>query len=408
MKKVVIINHSDTKGGASVVSYRLMQALCARGIDARMVVMDKQTDSLRVSEAGTPMSRRLAFLRECLQIYTHNGFDRRDLFKVSTGTYGQPLHSHPWVQDADAVILGWVNQGMMSLDEIERIHRMGKRVAWTLHDMWVATGVCHHAGTCTRYAEACGNCPFLCGGKRTNDLSRRIYGRKRTLYSHVPIDFVAVSRWLAGKCAVSALTADQRVTVIPNAFPVGDYSVTPTLTRGQLGLPPVPPLVVMGAARLDDPIKDLPLAVATLNALHDKGVRCAAVFYGAIRDPHALDGLRLPHVALGTVEQNKVAQIHAHAAVVLSTSLYETLPGTLIEGMAAGATPVATGLGGQTDIIEHGVNGYLARTREPEEIAGYIEQALNAPFDRRAQHDSVARRFSADAVAEQYIRLLNL
>lgn len=44
MKKVVLINHSDTRGGASVVTYRLMQALSRAGVDARMIVMHKGTD----------------------------------------------------------------------------------------------------------------------------------------------------------------------------------------------------------------------------------------------------------------------------------------------------------------------------------------------------------------------------
>ena len=39
--KIVIINHSDTLGGASVVSYRLMKALRAMGVDASMLVSHK-------------------------------------------------------------------------------------------------------------------------------------------------------------------------------------------------------------------------------------------------------------------------------------------------------------------------------------------------------------------------------
>ena len=36
--KVVIVNKSDSTGGAAVVSYRLMEALCDAGVDARMHV----------------------------------------------------------------------------------------------------------------------------------------------------------------------------------------------------------------------------------------------------------------------------------------------------------------------------------------------------------------------------------
>lgn len=38
-KKVVLINHSDTLGGAAIVTFRLMQALRQQGVDARMVCL---------------------------------------------------------------------------------------------------------------------------------------------------------------------------------------------------------------------------------------------------------------------------------------------------------------------------------------------------------------------------------
>ena len=409
MKKVVLINHSDTRGGASVVTYRLMQALSRAGVDARMIVMHKGTDSLRVAQAASPNRTRLSFLAECAQIYLNNGFNRRDLFKVSTASFGLPLHKHPWVRAADAVILGWINQGMMSLSEIQRISDMRKPIAWTLHDMWPITGICHHAGTCNRFTDGCGNCPFIRGGKSVNDLSRTVWRRKQRIYRNVPLKFVAIGSWIAGKCTESGLTAAHDVVVIPNAFPVDEYRVTPRKSRGELGLPAGKRLIVMGAARLDDPIKNLPLAVDALNRV-GADADAAAVFFGNIRDPYALDGLRMPHVALGPVsDPADVAQIYAHADVVLSTSRYETLPGTLIEGMAAGAVPVSTGNGGQRDIIDNGIDGYIAHNADdPDEIAVLIERAIANPFPRDAQHEAVKRRFDARRIANAYIQLLDL
>ena len=407
MKKVVLINHSDVKGGASVVSFRLMMALSRAGVDARMLVVHQATDNLRVAQAAPAWRHEAAFLAECARLYTATGFNRQDIFKLSSGSFGMPLHNHPWVREADAVILGWINQGMMSLGEIERIHAMGKPVAWTLHDMWPVTGLCHHAGTCTNYTQGCGNCPLLRGGASANDLSAKVFRRKDALYRRVPIRFVAISSWIARCCARSPLTAAQDVSVIPNAFPVEEYAVTPAMSRAELGLPAGKRLVVMGAARLDDPIKNLPLAVETLNRV--SAADTAAVFFGAIRDPRALDGLQMPHVALGPVATaERVAQIFAHADVVLSTSRYETLPGTLIEGMAAGAVPVSTGNGGQRDIVEPGVDGFIATHDDPDELAVLIEQALANPFPRQQQHEAVMRRFAAERVANAYIQLLNL
>ncbi|MDE6866199.1 MAG: hypothetical protein K2J23_02250, partial [Muribaculaceae bacterium] len=57
--KIAIINKSDSTGGAAVVSLRLMEALRRAGADARMVVMEKRTDSPYVSLAATGAKSRI-------------------------------------------------------------------------------------------------------------------------------------------------------------------------------------------------------------------------------------------------------------------------------------------------------------------------------------------------------------
>jgi glycosyltransferase involved in cell wall biosynthesis len=404
MKKIVLINHSDTLGGASVVTFRLMNALCAAGVDARMIVMHKNTESLRVDGVGSSLRAKASFLAEHAEIFARNGFKRENVFKISTAKYGMALHKHQWVQEADAIFLNWINQGMLTLREIKRIADLGKPIIWTMHDMWPLTGVCHHAGTCTRYTSACGDWA-LCGASKTDDLSKSVFKRKQSLYNATDIHFVAVSNWLAQKCRESALLAHAKVSVIANAFPVDEFSTTAKIPRRELGLPEGKKLIVMGAATLDDPVKNLPLAIESLNAVTNKDA--VAVFYGNIRHPELLNNLHLPYVNIGTITDHvRLASVHAHATVVLSTSHYETLPGTLIEGMAAGATPVCSGEGGQPDIIDHGMTGYIADSANAALIAQYIDKALTNPFDRTAQHRSVAARFCADRIAAAYLSLL--
>lgn len=404
--KIVLVNHSDTLGGASVVTYRLMRALRAVGADARMVVGRKSTDDPFVAEVGSSTARRAAFLAEHGEIFVRNGFCRDDLFKVSTGRFGQDIASHPWVRGADVVCLNWVNQGMLSFDGVRRIASMDKRIVWTMHDMWNLTGICHHAGACRRYGDSCGRCQFVhlpgCG----RDLSRGVWRRKRALYADVPITFVAVSRWLAAKCRESSLLREADVRVIPNAFPVGEFMQPPRYSRAGLGLPPGD-LVVMGAARLDDPVKGFGYAIDAFNILASRGVDATAVFFGDIRDLSLLGRIRLPHVHLGVLDAARVRSVYAHSRVVLSTSLYETLPGTLIEGQAAGCVPVTFGEGGQADIVEHGVTGFVADYLSAESVADNIAGALSGRIAPETLKESVRAKFSSESVAERYMELFN-
>ncbi|MDE6206599.1 MAG: glycosyl transferase, partial [Muribaculaceae bacterium] len=215
--KIVLINHSDTLGGASVVTRRLMHALRDIGHDAYMLVGRRLSDDPYVIQAAPTWRTRIPFLAETARIYIDNGFNRDDLFKVSLGSDGLPLSRHPLVRDADAIILAWVNQGLLSLDEIERIGALGRPLLWIMHDLWCATALCHHPATCTHYLrqsthdskeQGCHHCPMLHSRAAAKDASHRTWQRKKALYSNTPIRFVAVSTWLAEKCRQSSLMAN--------------------------------------------------------------------------------------------------------------------------------------------------------------------------------------------------------
>lgn len=407
--KVTFISHSDLLGGAGVVTWRLMQALNAKGVDARMIVYTKYSDSDKVAVTGSRFSRGWNFTVERLGILARNDFNRSDLFKVSVADHGMPLWRHPWVADADVINLSWINQGLLSLDGIRRIAALGKPIVWTMHDMWTMTGICHHAYECGRFHDSCGCCPFL-KSDNPSDLSNRVWRQKHTLYGEVPVHFVAVSNWAAERARSSSLLRNMPVTVIPNAFPIESFMTEPIDDFPRFDPIPDRRRLIFGAARLDDPIKGLDTLIDALNLLFDNnpeiGINTGVILFGDIRDKSILDRLRFAVLNMGRVDDPRLLrQLYASSVAVLSTSRYETLPGTLIEGQASGCLPVTFGNGGQADIVTHLKDGYIARSGDVEDFANGIIWALGRKVDRRALHDSVGRRFGADSVADRYISL---
>ncbi len=301
---------------------------------------------------------------------------------------------------------------MLSFRGLRRLGRLGKPIVWNMHDMWCLTGACHHALECRGYMKNCGNCPFFHNGSSARDLSRKTWEKKNRLYRSTPMHFVTVSNWLADNCRESSLLADADVGVIPNAFPMDSFRPGDGKVSPPFGIDPSKKLLLMGAARLDDPIKGLGYAVAAFNQIYDdcpaQAGDCLAVLFGQIRDGSALQGLRMPHVHVGPIgDQRLLRELYACGSVVVSTSLYETLQLTLIEGQASGCVPVSFGQGGQTDIIDHKVNGYLAPYKSPEGIARGIAWALTEPPSPQSLRDSVRERFSEEVVAGRYIDLFN-
>lgn len=367
--KVTIISHSDKLGGAAVVTYRLMRALRNLGIEARMVVFTRHSFDPNVARLSSRFLRTMRFLWERIRIYLSNGLDRESLFQVSIANTGCSVASHPWVREADVLLLGWTNQGLLSMKGLRKLGRLGKPIVQVMHDMWCITGICHHSRGCMRFEQECGCCPFL-RSSNPHDLSNRIWHRKQSIYDGMNITFVAVSSWLEEQSRRSSLLRDHNVVTIPNAFPAESFYTRPKALRRRLPIDYTRKLIVMGAARLDDPIKDLPTAIAALNYIFDNHPKVAnesmIVFFGALKNPSAFDDLRFPYIHIGSISDEAVLrELYASAAVVLSTSLYETLPGTLIEGQAAGCVPVTTGQGGQRDIVDHLVNGYITADHSP-------------------------------------------
>ncbi len=408
MMKVAIVNKSDSTGGAAVVSHRLMQALRDEGIDARMLVIEKLTDDPHVISYARPLTDKYNFLAERWNIFLRNGFSRKNLFKVDIANHGRNIASHKWIGEADVVILNWINQGALSLRAIGKLCSLGKPVIWTMHDMWAFTGICHHAFSCDGYKHVCRGCQYLDSIKV--DLSTAIQAQKSKLYTfHPDIQFVAVSNWLAGCCRQSRLLRNARLAVIPNALNVEQFDCH-RQQGGSLGIGHGKIAIAMGAARLDDTIKGFDLLIEATRCLRQTDEALAdklhLVLFGDIRDRSLLEQLSLPYTYLGRVSGvEKLVDIYTQCDIVLSTSRFETLPGTLVEGQACGCVPVSFGAGGQSDIVDHLKTGFIAAEIEPEAIAEGIAWAANAGIDRQMLHDEAERKFSARVVARQYIDL---
>lgn len=440
--KILIINKSDSTGGAAVVSRRLMEALRAEGEDARMLVAEKLTDSPYIAKIAPEWRLKMAFTADRLRIAVANGGNRKTLFKLDAAAAGIDISRHKWAKEADAIIINWINQGVLSLKGIAKLGisgaERGRQILWVMHDMWNFTGLCHHAGRCRGYTlrepggGRCGLCPMLGRFGSRHDLSYRVNLEKGLLYHNCHIKFIAVSNWLADKARESRLLSRQDVRVIPNAFPIKpldttDYTIADGNTDNRFRL-------IFGAARLDDPIKDFPTLIESFEVLKEiapeLSSRTTLTLFGGIKDKSLIGKIPVSTDYCGVIhDSERIASLYIASDAVISTSRWETLPGTLIEGQAYGAWPIAFPKGGQGDIIEHGLTGWLAGG----EIAGnpgYDREALRERYSEKAVamaegimasaeiiardpqeirkrlHASVESKFSAGAVARAYIRLL--
>lgn len=381
--KIVILSTSDSIGGAAIVTASLADALAARGHQVELITLEGKRE------------RKPAFLAERLGIIVRNGFRRDALFKVSMADFGEKGVTERVKKSApDVVLLGWINQGFLSLKQITEISAIAPTY-WVMHDMWNFTGICHYSFGCQNFTGHCGQCPMVAQWVRGDrDLSYKGWRRKKAFYDNTQLQFIAVSSWVKENARRSSLLRDRDVKVIPNVYPIQDFYIG----KKESGL------IAWGAERLDNPIKGLRLAVEALNLLpNDLGAK--VVFFGGYKDVSVLQSLKLPYELAGSLTAQGVRDLLSRAQVVLSTALYETFGNTLIEGQASGAVPVSFSRGGQVDIIEHLRSGFLADFGDVGAIARGVEWGLtSAPTPEQLRQAAIAN-FGSEAVAAKYEQL---
>lgn len=398
---ITIINRSSHLGGAAIACRRLGEALQEAGHSVRLLVVDRDAgDGDWVTTVGSRLGNRLRWGIERFDVWRHNGRRRDTLFALDAATHGVSLHDHEAVLKADVIILGWVNQATLSLDEIGRLCQLGKPVVWVMHDLWPMTAVCHHSYDCTGYHHQCNECPMLPTG---STWAAEVLQRKDAAYGST-LHGVAVSNWLADCARASRLWGNRLVTVIGNAIDAAAYDPMPIDDPTLDGKT----VVAMGAARLDDPVKGIDLLADTTQRLatqhSDLAARLHLLLYGDLHDRSWLDRLAVAHTHVGRVDDPQSVLRRAH--IVLSTSRRESFGLTLAEGMACGCTAVTTDTGGQTDIVCDGIDGFTARY-DADDMSRAIVTAADHLFDRQAQHNSIAQRFDQSVIATQYDNLFN-
>ena len=406
--RVLLVNTSEQSGGAAIAASRLSAALNRFGVEARLLVRDKQ--SALATTVALPQRCRLrgAFLWERLCLWAANGFSRKGLWSVDIANAGVDISRHPAFREADVIHLHWVNQGLLSMRTLDGILHSGKPVVWTLHDMWPVTGICHHAADCRHYHSCCHDCPQL-QRPGASDWSATVFGQKVKAYAGAPLTFVAVSRWMAERARESALTAGHEVATIPNTLPLGAFEALPRQeARRRLGLPAAARVVAFGAARIDNAMKGLPRLMAALGRLASTpgAAPLHLLLFGGVKDAALLRQAPCPTTYLGPVAgPEALSGVYSASDVLVNSSDYETFGQTIIEAMACGCTPVSFDRGGQTDIISHRIDGYLARFGDIDDLACGIRWALEARLPADVLRQSVASRYSEEAVARQHIQL---
>lgn len=403
--KVLIVSSFDINGGAARAAYRLHKSLLSAEVDSKMLVQEKYSDEFLIKGLNTKIKKMIGKVRLFL-----DGLPVK-LYKYRTKT----LFSANWVpfsdivkrindENPDVVHLHWINAGMMRIEDIEKIKAP---VVWSLHDMWPFTGGCHYDEGCGAFRQGCGACKVL-GSQKTKDLSAKVFERKHKIFLRKNINIVGLSKWINNCSQESTLFKDKRHINLPNPIDLSLFK--PFDKKGARALwsfPENKKLILFGAmGATSDPrkgFKDLSDALPKLNSNDIE-----FVVFGS-SEPEKSQSFGFKTHYLGHLHDDvSLVALYSAVDVMVVPSLQENLSNAIMESLACGTPVVAFDIGGNSDMIDHKENGYLAKPFESQDLAKGIDWVLQNEKYQQISHNArekVVQCFDSGLIAEKYIEL---
>jgi glycosyltransferase involved in cell wall biosynthesis len=404
--KILIVNTSDINGGAARAAYRLHQSLIMKNIDSQMLVMDKSSDDFTVLGPTSKLESIINKLKPTLDSIPIKFYKN----KTSTHFSASWLYSNKIIEkinklNPDVVHLHWINAGMIKIEDLEKIKAP---IVWSLHDMWAFTGGCHYDELCGAYEDKCGTCVVL-ASNRKNDLSRRVFYRKQKTYSKLTnLTIVGLSSWLKTCAGDSSLLKNKKTVNLPNPIDTKLFKAFDKLkARSLWDLPINKKLVLFGAmGATSDPRKGFNELSDAFKSIDRDDVEF--VVFGSSKPLNPPELGCKTHYIGSLSDDVSLVTLYSSVDVMVVPSLQENLSNAIMESLACSTPVVAFDIGGNSDLINHKTNGYLASPFDTKDLANGIEWVLdNEKYDKICLNarDKVIRDFDSKIVAEKYIQL---
>lgn len=408
---IVHFSYSDTTGALGA-AYELHRELIAMGHNSIMIVREKTRKDNSVIECGYIDSKEERMLRLIERLY----FDKNR--KPGTSPHTIDYLGLNWTSEfehflakIDIVHLHWC-MGLLSLNDIQKLIQMGKKIVWTMHDFHPMTGLCHCPENCTKYEEDCSHCPQVIN--ELDNITQEFLLDKQNAYGKSGIRITAASNWLKEKIHKSAVFRDNEVFVIPIGIHTDIFYIdAQSDIKNSLGLTKDCKVILMGAQALGDNVKGYYLIEQMIYSLCNysdvkkmcKEKKLCIVTFGDCKDWNIRSDIPIQHMGFIS-DRNRLRDVYNMADVFLFPSTQETFGMTAVEAMACGVPVVAFDISAMSDVIIDGVNGYKVEVGNYKEMAKKVNHILkNNPIDAEKCRRRICENYSIRQEAEQMLSL---
>lgn len=403
--KILIVNTYDLHGGAARAANRLHKALLSKNIDSKMLVLTKSSNDISVFGPVGKVEKLFSKLSQNIDFLPLKFYNKDEAFFSTACNPINNIVDKINALNPDIVHLHWICGGMMRIEDILKIKAP---IIWSLHDNWAFTGGCHVMWECERYKEKCGKCPRL-NSKKDNDLSRKIWLRKKETFTKCKsLTIIGLSKWITNCSKESNLLKSKKIINLPNPINKNIYKPFDKAESRELwNFPKNKKLILFGAVSATSDInKGFIQLYKALKNLKNEDIELIVFGSNEPKDPPNL-GFKINYMGSLTDDISLVTLYNA-VDVMIVPSLQENLSNAIMESLSCGTPVVAFNIGGNSDMVEHKINGYLAKPYDTNDLAKGIEWILNNKnYDTLSinAREKVIKEFSQDVVVEKYINL---
>lgn len=388
-KNLLQINGGDIGGGAYEISEYIHYAMKLSWNTSMLVGHKKSTDptisKIRCSQISTYAN---LFLGLEYMFYLNTFFlVRKQEFKQADIVHYHNLHGSYF--------------NLLALPLLTR----KKPSVWTFHDMWPMLGHAAHSLDCERCenGKMCRKHKQLTPKLYTWDSSALLYHIKRWILARSNFHIVVPSMWLKNKITHSFLS-NKPIHLIHNGINTNLFvPKDKEKIRAELGLPQQKRIIVfLASGGLSNPWKGGQFAEHLIK--HFSAQRDTIFLSIGGINPTFNDLPNLQQIGYIS-DKTKLVKYYSAGDIFFSPSIAENLSLTILEAMACGLPTLAFNVGGTPEIVDHLVNGYIAKNKDLNDLItgmNYLLDTKNLKNMATTARIKIVKHFTLDNMITRY------
>jgi glycosyltransferase involved in cell wall biosynthesis len=330
---------TSTSGGAAIAAKRLDKELNERNIESKLI-HSPQTSRKYIRDLT---SKLVTGIQDVLT---------QEPYGIATPLSISKIEREQLIQNFDLLhVHNWYN--LLSVDDLLFL---GSRrpMIFTMHDERLLTGGCHMTLGCGNFTRDCKGCPAsLLGG---SFISRSKNAISEVLFQLPGFSVITPSRWMKEQWGL----AYPGFAFLPQLIP----NIIEHPMREGISFAPSDFLeIIFLSSNLSTPVKGLSNLLAAIDKF-DLNSRVKLNLVGKA-DAQSIS-LRTNTKFYGELSSVEVFEVMRKSHLLVVPSLSENSPNVIAEAQLLGLPILASDVGGISEIIEHGVTGFLTK---PDELS---------------------------------------